>query len=173
MDDNREALLRAGERVTRRAKWAWEGFTEFALQDNVLEVAVGLIIANAFNAIVSSLTTDLILPVFALLPFVNRNLEEKFAVLRSGHHEPADGYNTAKQAREDAATVLAWGSFLDKVVRFLVIATSLYLIAQIYDLISSDSIIKTTVKCRFCRKRINEKALRCVNCTSWQDGRED
>lgn len=67
---------------------------------------------------------------------------------------------------------------------------ALYVIANIYDTMSSESIIKTTVKCRYCRKRISSKVLfpisnyvhtvtyiyqakRCINCTSWQDGRED
>ncbi len=65
----------------------------------------------------------------------------------------------------------------------------LYGVAHIYTLVSHDPIIKFTIKCRYCRKRINEKvcnvvvpmrksvandqALRCVNCSSWQDGRED
>lgn len=42
LDDSTEALLESGE---RRAKRVWEDFTEFALRDNVLEVAVGLMYA--------------------------------------------------------------------------------------------------------------------------------
>jgi hypothetical protein len=34
---------------------------------------------------------------------------------------------------------------------------ALYLIALIYDYVSSDSIIKTTVKCKYCRKWISDK----------------
>jgi len=37
-----ESLMRAGEHVERGAKRLWGGFTDFAVQDNVLEVAVGL-----------------------------------------------------------------------------------------------------------------------------------
>ena len=44
LDDSTEALLESGE---RRAKRVWEDFTEFALRDNVLEVAVGLMYANS------------------------------------------------------------------------------------------------------------------------------
>jgi large conductance mechanosensitive channel len=42
LDESRESLMRAGEGVHRRAKRLWDGFTDFAVQDNVLEVAVGL-----------------------------------------------------------------------------------------------------------------------------------
>ena len=42
LDDSREALLHAGQGIQKRAKRAWDGFSDFALRDNVLEVAVGL-----------------------------------------------------------------------------------------------------------------------------------
>ena len=50
--------------------------------------------------------SDIILPPVALLPFINRNLPEKFFVLRKGPNFP---YNTLKQAAEDGAVTLAWG----------------------------------------------------------------
>lgn len=53
------------------------------------------------------------------------------------------------------------------------IGLALYGLAGAYQWLSHDPIIKHTVKCRYCRKRINEKAKRCVNCTSWLDGREE
>lgn len=96
--------------------------------------------------------------------------------MRAGPHydsHKAKGYNTVKQALDDGATVWAYGSFIDKVVRFLLIAVSLFLIAKFYSWITSDNIVKRQVRCKYCRKYISEKAKRCVNCTSWQDGRED
>lgn len=78
-----------------------------------------------------------------------------------------------QQALDDGALVWAWGNFLDKVLRFLLIALALFIIARIYGWASSDPIIKKQVKCKYCRKYISEKARRCVNCTSWLDGREE
>ena len=69
--------------------------------------------------------------------------------------------------------VFAYGNFLDKVVRFLLIALSLWGIASAYSRWTGDNIVKKQVKCRYCRKYISDKAKRCVNCSSWQDGRED
>lgn len=40
--DDGEALLQAGHEAGRRVKRTWDGFVDFALRDNVLEVAVGL-----------------------------------------------------------------------------------------------------------------------------------
>jgi large conductance mechanosensitive channel len=42
LDDNTEALLRTGQNAKSRVGQAWDGFANFALRDNVLEVAVGL-----------------------------------------------------------------------------------------------------------------------------------
>lgn len=42
LEDGREFLEDAGEEVHKRASKFWHGFSSFALQDNVLEVAVGL-----------------------------------------------------------------------------------------------------------------------------------
>jgi hypothetical protein len=42
LDDAGEALLQAEQQAEKRAKRFWSGFSDFALQDNVLEVAVGL-----------------------------------------------------------------------------------------------------------------------------------
>ena len=42
LDESREALLDSGQNAKRGARRVWNGFSEFALRDNVLEVAVGL-----------------------------------------------------------------------------------------------------------------------------------
>ncbi|ATZ46737.1 hypothetical protein BCIN_02g01080 [Botrytis cinerea B05.10] len=204
--DSSEPLLRttnAANAARRHITGFWEGFVDFAFNDNVLHVAIGLIIAQSFTALITSLVSSVLLPPLSLLPFLNKNLEEKFAVLRPGPHydgmlhnhtEISDGvegnvtmavnlgmeflygagYNTLKQAIDDGAIVLAWGSFLNKVINFIGVGLALYGIAGLYQYFSQDNaIIKHTVRCKYCRKKIFEKAQRCVFCTSWQDGRED
>jgi large conductance mechanosensitive channel len=59
---------------------------------------------------VTSFVSDILLPPLSVLLPLNKNLEEKFAVLRAGEHRPGDGgYNTLKQAQEDGAVVMAYG----------------------------------------------------------------
>jgi len=48
-------------------------------------------------------------------------------------------------------------SFLSQVLNFFGIALTLYAIAQLYQWVSKDKVIKHTVKCKYCRKRISEK----------------
>lgn len=76
----------------------------------VLELTEHDRIANAFTKVVTSFVSDLVLPVVSLLPFLNRNMDQKFAVLSRGpHYVEEEGYNTLKQARDDGALVLAYG----------------------------------------------------------------
>ncbi|EHK97925.1 hypothetical protein M7I_6265 [Glarea lozoyensis 74030] len=42
LEDSTELLHQASDQFVGGVKGMWEGFTDFALQDNVLEVAVGL-----------------------------------------------------------------------------------------------------------------------------------
>jgi large conductance mechanosensitive channel len=123
--------------------------------------------------VANSLVSDIILPVVSLLPFLSHNIEEKFLVLRGGRSHAKTHYNTVQQALDDGAVVWAWGSFVDKLLRFFLIALSLFLIAKMYSIVTKDNIVKRQVRCKYCRKYISERAKRCVNCTSWQDGREE
>lgn len=101
----RDRLLNASR---RRASRILHGFIDFAFQGNVLEIAFGLILASMFTALVTSLVSDILLPPLSVLLPLNKNLEEKFAVLRAGDNGRG-GYNTLKQAQEDGAVVMAYG----------------------------------------------------------------
>ncbi|KAE9364738.1 putative ion channel [Stipitochalara longipes BDJ] len=177
LEASQEMLAHAGEEVVSKGKRMWEGFSDFALQDNVLEVAVGLIIAAAFTTVVTSFVSEILLPPLSLIPGINRNMDSKFAILRRGpnyNKTMSIGYNTLEQAAADGAVVMAYGTFVNKVINFLGVGFALYGVALVYEMFSTgDPIIKHMVKCKYCRKRISVKAKRCVNCTSWQDGRED
>ena len=106
-----------------------------------------------------SFVSDIITPILSLLPFLDRNLDEKFAVLRRGpqYNKVENGYNTVKQAQDDGAVIMTYGSFINEVFNFLGVGLALYVIAMVYGWVSNDSIIKHTVKCKFCKKRISEK----------------
>ncbi|KAL2121474.1 hypothetical protein VTJ04DRAFT_5501 [Mycothermus thermophilus] len=166
-EEERRPLL---DESRRRVERIVNGFIDFAFQGNVLEIAFGLIIASMFTNLVTSFVSDILLPPLSVLLPINKNLEEKFAVLRPGPNRP---YNTLQQAQDDGAVVMAYGVFISRLINFIGVGFSLYGLASMYQWVSHDPIIKHTVKCQYCRKSISDKALRCVNCTSWQDGRED
>lgn len=53
--------------LNRNMKTFFEEFKKFALRGNVLDLAVGVVIGTAFNAIVTSLVTNIMTPPFGLL----------------------------------------------------------------------------------------------------------
>ncbi|OJJ06510.1 hypothetical protein ASPVEDRAFT_140593 [Aspergillus versicolor CBS 583.65] len=174
LEESTETIRRVSHDARERVYRAWEGFIDFAARDNVLEVALGLIIAQSFTSVVNSFISDIVLPIVSLLPFIMRNMDEKFAILSKGPNcDEENGYNTLEQARDDGALVLAYGIFLERAINFLGISLTLYALAQLYMVVSHDKIIKRQIKCKYCLKWISDKALRCANCSTWQDGRED
>ncbi|KAL6881321.1 gated mechanosensitive channel [Trichoderma novae-zelandiae] len=168
------SLLDKGRtRVTR----FFNGFVDFAFQGNILQIAFGLILAAAFTDLVKSFVSAILMPPISVILPINKNIEEKFAVLRPGPRydasEPNGGYNTLHQAQSDGAVVMAYGAFIYQTVSFVMVGFSLYGLAHVYELAATDPIIKYSKKCQYCLKRVNEKSRRCVNCSSWLDGRED
>ncbi|KAJ5242992.1 uncharacterized protein N7469_001319 [Penicillium citrinum] len=174
LEDSTDVLIRVGQTAGEQVKHGFDAFVNFAARDNVLEVALGLIIANAFTKVVTSFVSDIVLPIISLLPFLNRNMDQKFAVLSRGpNYIHGQGYNTVKQARDDGALVLAWGLFIETILNFLGVSMTLFAVAHLYMAVSHNKIIKPTIRCRYCKKYISVEAKRCLNCSSWQDGRED
>jgi len=115
-------------------------------------------IAEGFTRVTNSLVNDIILPPLSALFPLNRNLDEKFAVLKPGpNYDSAGGYTTLRQAIDDGAVVMGYGVFINRVINFVGIGVALYALAKLYQLFSKAPIIKATVKCRYCRKSINEK----------------
>jgi large-conductance mechanosensitive channel len=67
-------------------------------------------IAQAFTSVTTSLVSDILLPPFSIIFPLNRNMEEKFAVLQPGpNYNATNGYTTLDLAQDDGAVVLAYG----------------------------------------------------------------
>jgi len=97
-------------------------FKEFAMRGNVMDMAVGIIIGAAFGKIVTSLVNDVIMPVLSLL-LGRVDFNNRFVALNG---QAAD---TLAKAKEGGA-VLAYGSFMNNVVEFLIVAFSIFLVVR-------------------------------------------
>jgi large conductance mechanosensitive channel len=59
---------------------------------------------------VKSFVGDILMPPISIILPLNRNIEEKFAVLKPGpNHNASTGYTTLHIAQDDGAVVLAYG----------------------------------------------------------------
>ena len=95
-------------------------FKKFISKGNVFDLAVGMIIATAFNKIVSSLVNDIIMPLITWATGA-ASLADLSVPLR---WEIIDGVKTV---------TLSWnyGSFLQYVIDFLIIAFSVFLMVKV------------------------------------------
>lgn len=98
-------------------------FREFALRGNVVDLAVGIIIGVAFGAVVNSLVEDVIMPPLGLI-IGNVDFSDLFINL-SGQDYPS-----LAAARQAGAPVIAYGSFINAVINFLVVAFAVFLLVK-------------------------------------------
>ncbi len=148
-------------------------FKEFALKGNVMDLAIGVIIGAAFQAIVSSLVEDIIMPAISLI------------------FGDIDFSNMAYKVGEVS---INYGKFITAVVNFLLVAFTLFLVITYINKLNTklekakaeqlagigSKIFKnkkskkgeevpeepTTKICPHCLSEIHYKATRCPHCTS-------
>ncbi len=126
-------------------------FRKFAMRGNVIDLAVGVIIGGAFQAIVTSLVNDLISPLIGLIAKTDFN-QLAFSV---------GGVN------------IKYGSFITAVLNFLIMAFVLFLLVKTMNTLSNlgkhnepKPEVPTVKICPFCCSEIAVKATRCPHCTS-------
>lgn len=67
-------------------------------------------LAATFTDLVKSFVSDILMPPISIILPLNKNMEEKFAVLKAGpHFNKTSKYNTLHQAQADGAVVMAYG----------------------------------------------------------------
>jgi len=98
-------------------------FKEFAMKGNVIDLAIGVIIGAAFGKIVSSIVDDIINPVIGLI--LGKVDFNNFFINLSGQT-----YSSVDAAKKAGAPVLAYGSFLNTIINFLIIAFVLFLVVR-------------------------------------------
>ena len=123
-----------------------EEFKAFALQGNVMDMAIGVIIGGAFSGIVTSLTDNFINPILN--------------VITGG----------ATYSLQDVSGFAS--SFISSVVNFVIMAFILFCLLKAVNRVTSIGAKKeepatpTTKKCPFCMTEIDIHATRCLHCTS-------
>ncbi len=100
-------------------------FKEFALKGNVLDMAVGIIIGAAFTAIVTSLVEDVIMPPIGVI-LGGIDFSDYFLQLTKRDTL----YATVQAARDNGAAVLAFGSFVNAVIKFVIVAFAVFMLIK-------------------------------------------
>ena len=150
-----------------KAKGFGAEFKKFIMRGNVIDLAVGVIVGGAFQAIVKSLVDDVVMPVISLatkgLDFTNW-----FIALDGGE------YATLEAAQEAGASVLSYGNFISAILNFLIMAFVVFLLVKGINTVAEKAkkaeeeapAEPTTKECPYCKSEIAIEATRCPHCTS-------
>lgn len=105
----------------------FQDFKKFISKGNVIDLAVGVIIGNAFSAIVTALTNKIIMPLINwLLSFggAEEGLASAFTFLKKAFN--ADGTIDLSNS-----IYIDWGAFITAVLNFFIIALTLFVILKV------------------------------------------
>ncbi|MGE4063521.1 MAG: large conductance mechanosensitive channel protein MscL [Rhodospirillaceae bacterium] len=137
-------------------------FRTFALRGNVIDLAVGVIIGAAFGKITTSLVNDVIMPPIGLL-LGRVDFSDLFVDLsNSGHPSLA----TAKEA---GAPIIAYGSFINTIIEFAIIAFAVFILVRqinrIRERFHHEPTAPAEKNCPRCLSAIPVAASKCKFCT--------
>jgi large conductance mechanosensitive channel len=100
-------------------------FKEFAMKGNVVDLAVGVIIGAAFGKIVTSMVNDILMPPIGKM-MGGVNFSDLFINL-----DTAKGtFPSLKAAKDAGAAVIAYGSFINTVIDFTIVAFCIFLVIK-------------------------------------------
>ena len=100
-------------------------FKEFAMKGNVVDLAVGVIIGGAFGKIITSMVNDVLMPpIGKMMGGVN------FADLFINLDSAKGTFPSLKAAKDAGAAVIAYGSFINTVIDFTIVALCIFMVIK-------------------------------------------
>ncbi len=91
-------------------------FRDFAMRGNILDLAIGVIVGNAFGKIVSSIVADIVMPTLGLFIGVVNFTSLKIIIRSAG-----DG---------KGELAINYGAFLQTTLDFIIIAFAIFLVVK-------------------------------------------
>jgi large conductance mechanosensitive channel len=103
-------------------------FKAFVLRGNVVDLAVGVIIGGAFGKIVSSLVSDIFMPVISVLTGGVNFSDLKIVLVDA--------------VGESAEVAILYGMFIENIIDFLIIALCIFAIIKILSSVKKKEVEK-------------------------------
>lgn len=116
-------------------KKLWQEFKKFIARGNVIDMAIGVIIASAFSAIVNSIVNNILMPLVTIA--VPQGLDGLVTVLNPEAAKVTEATSNkvaywGVTYDADVVNVINWGIFINAVINFFIIAIVLFLILKIF-----------------------------------------
>ena len=136
-------------------------FKKFIMRGNVLDMAIGIIIGAAFNKIVSSFVSNILMPPLGLL--VGKVDFSNLFINLSG-----EKVKTLAEAQAANVPVIAYGLFLNTIIDFLIVSFAIFIMIKQINRFAAKKTepLSESRKCPYCFLEINDLATRCPHCTS-------
>ena len=160
-----EARIASGEKEEKKKKKSelkkelkkkkdgfFADFKKFITRGNVLDMAVGVIVGGAFTAIVNALSNNILKPIInwiLTLILGKDSLSEVFTFLTKSYVVDETGAATTEIDLANSIYI-DWGSFINAIINFLLIAFTLFVIVRIIN----------SVRKKFDAKEIAEAAAK-------------
>ncbi len=150
------------KKIKKKLSKEFKQFRDFAVKDNAISLAIGVIIGVAFKDLVDSLVKNVFTPPIG---YLTSDLDFSQLYFTLGKVR----YDSLQEALESNAVVIQYGLVLNALITFLITAIVLYIIVRALDKTTrkeKEKVAKTTKKCPYCFSEINIKATKCPNCTT-------
>ena len=133
----------------------WSEFKEFLLKQNALALAIGVIVGAAMGRVVTSLVSDLLMPLISLgIP----SGDWRSAKIVLSQTVGPDG--------KPLLNSLNYGAFAGTVIDFVIVSFAVFVIMRMFLKPAPAAAAPATKSCPYCRETIPAEATRCRACTS-------
>lgn len=123
----------------------WNEFKAFLLKENVIALAIAVVIGAALGKVVTGVVDDFIMPIV-------------------GAVTPGGAWRTATW---DVGSVkFGVGDFASVLINFIIIALVVWRISEAFIKPAPAGTVPATKECPFCKMTIDAGATRCAHCTS-------
>ena len=149
------------ERLKKDGRGFLQDFTSFLAQGRSVDLAVGIIIGGAFATIISSLVSDVMMPLVGLMTG-GIDLTGAFVSLNGVE------YATLADATAAGAPTLSYGAFLQNVINFMMLALCVFLMVRLIGKLGHKQAEASAPKpaCPYCKLEVEPGTTRCPHCTS-------
>jgi large conductance mechanosensitive channel len=116
-------MIQEPKKVVESSTKFFGEFKEFISRGNVVDLAIGVIMGAAFGKIVTALVSDIMMPPIGLV-LKGIDFKDLYLPLNGKH------YATFADAQKDGAAILAYGSFINTVIEFVIISACVFALVK-------------------------------------------
>jgi large conductance mechanosensitive channel len=123
----------------------WSEFKAFLLKENVIALAIAVVIGAALGKVVTGVVDDFIMPIVGAV---------------------TPGGDWQKATLDVGSVKFGVGDFASVLINFIIIAFVVWRISKAFIKPAAPAAAAATKQCQFCKMTIDAGAARCPHCTS-------